>query len=97
MPNHVHVLMRPADAMQLLTICKRWKSIAAIKINYCRGENGQLWQEESFDHILLGPEYLGRFRRYIRRNPRKLRKGEYRLGCGAAKWCGTMCRSDGIA
>lgn len=88
MPNHVHVLMRPADAKQLLKICKRWKRVAAMEINRGRGRTGRLWQEESFDHILRGSEYLAKFRRYIQRNPRNLRDGEFRLDCGNAKWCG---------
>ena len=72
MPNHVHVLCAPAAGQELSEITKTWKSVTAHRLNKLRGQKGAIWQHESWDHIVRGPEHLERYRRYIRENPSRL-------------------------
>lgn len=83
MPNHVHVLVKPLDGHTLDAILHSWKSFTAREINTAIGRSGQLWDHESFDHLLRGAEQLDRVRRYIEANPEKagLRSG-FRCGSG---------------
>jgi len=82
MPNHVHVLVQPATS-SLDRIAPAWKSISSRRINKALGRSGQLWQEESFDHIIRNQQKLEAARRYIRENPQNLPSGSYRVGCGS--------------
>ncbi len=76
MPNHVHVLMAPKEGFTPEEILHAWKSFTAHAINRHLSRQGQLWQRESFDHLVRSPAYLERFRQYIRNNPAKA--GRYR-------------------
>lgn len=71
MPNHVHVLVTPNEGLLLDEILHVWKSFTSHAINRHLGRHGQLWQRESFDHIVRSSAHLERFRRYIRDNPAK--------------------------
>ncbi len=71
MPNHVHALVCPLPGTELSTIIQTWKSYTALEINRWLGEEGSLWQKESFDHIVRSPAHLERFRKYIHDNPRR--------------------------
>jgi len=71
MPNHVHALIRPSEGFCLNDILQTWKSFTAHAINRHLSRHGQLWQRESFDHIIRSPAHLERFRQYIRDNPTK--------------------------
>src|SRR6266487_85181 len=81
MPNHVHVLVRLAGGQTLADILHSWKSFSTKAINQLLERTGRLWQEESYDRIVLGWNELVRYRGYIVRNPEKarLRKGEFVL------------------
>ena len=79
MPNHVHILVQPYDGYLLKTILQNWKSFTAHAINKYLGRCGQLWQRESFDHIVRSATHLERFRRYIWANPDKA--GKYASQC----------------
>ncbi len=83
MPNHVHVLIKPLEGHTLDSILHSWKSFTAKEINAALGTSGQLWDHESFDHLLRSAEQLDRVRRYITSNPEKagIRSG-FRSGCG---------------
>jgi len=70
-PNHVHALVAVKKGFALEGILQGWKSFTAHAINRRLSRNGQLWQRESFDHIVRGPAHLERFRHYIRENPTK--------------------------
>lgn len=76
--NHVHVILTPLGEHSLSSILHSWKSFTAHKI-HLPGSRGQLWQEESFDHIVRSPESLERFRQYIREH------GQSRSKSGSAK------------
>jgi len=71
MPNHVHVLLAVNEGFALEGILQGWKSFTAHAINRHLNRHGQLWQRESFDHIVRSPAHLERFCRYIRENPAK--------------------------
>ena len=58
MPNHVHVLVAPFKGYHLEAILHSWKSYSARQINAIGKRAGQVWQHESFDHIVRGPEQL---------------------------------------
>lgn len=70
MPNHVHVLLKPKKSHRLFDILHSWKSFTANKINRHRGQTGQLWQHESYDHIVRHERAMNAIRRYIRENPK---------------------------
>ncbi|MCW5555570.1 MAG: DNA polymerase III subunit alpha [Verrucomicrobiae bacterium] len=89
MPNHVHVLVRPAMEHKLLDILQSWKSFTAKEANKVLGRSGEFWQPESFDHIVRNEQQLEKFGCYIEENPMRagLQEGEYRLGGGVARAC----------
>ena len=71
MPNHVHVLVKPLPGHRLEHILHSWKSFTAKEINKLSDRNGQVWQHESFDHLVRSPQQLEHLRQYIRDNPKK--------------------------
>ena len=71
MPNHIHVLIKPLPGHGLVSILHSWKSFTAKWINRHLGTTGQLWQHESYDHIVRSQAALDAIRRYIRANPTK--------------------------
>ena len=77
MPNHVHVLVAPAEDLPLGEILKSWKGGSAREINALLGRQGTLWQKEPFDHVVRSGAQLEYFRSYIAENPAKagLRSG----------------------
>ncbi len=79
MPNHVHVLLRLLNGFALSDILHTWKSYSAHQINKLLNRRGQIWQQESFDHIVRNPRSLLKIEQYILENPvvAKLQKNEY--------------------
>ena len=71
MPNHVHVLVKPRVGYGLAGILHSWKSFTANQINRKLGREGQLWQHESYDHIVRSELAMQAIRCYIRANPTK--------------------------
>ncbi|MDP9254124.1 MAG: valine--tRNA ligase [Verrucomicrobiota bacterium] len=69
MPNHVHVLVKPNAKYKLGDILHSWKLFTARRINELRGSSGQLWQHESYDHIVRDDAALWRIAQYIEQNP----------------------------
>jgi REP element-mobilizing transposase RayT len=70
MPNHVHILVKPLPGYRLDDILHSWKSFTANKINKRLGRTGQLWQHESYDHIVRNERAMEAIRNYIRENPK---------------------------
>jgi len=70
MPNHVHVLVKPFAGHRLADITHSWKSFTANQINQRLGKTGQLWQHESYDHIVRNEQAMDAIRQYIRANPK---------------------------
>ncbi len=71
MPNHVHVLVTPAEGVNLSELLHGWKGYTAKAINKLRGTSGAVWQDETFDHIVRTESQLKKFVRYIEDNPVK--------------------------
>ena len=71
MPNHVHVILLLGEGQNLKDITHGWKSFTANKINKLIDRKGQLWQHESFDHIIRRRFYLEKYRYYIMANKEK--------------------------
>ena len=63
--NHVHVLVAPVAGIDLSEITHSWKSFTAHAINKHLGRTGQLWQHESYDHLVRNEEELRRIEVYI--------------------------------
>jgi type I restriction enzyme R subunit len=89
MPNHAHVLVLPTAEATLSSIVAAWKKHSARRVNEARGEQGKLWQAESFDHIVRGTQQLQQYRRYISENPTNagLQQTEFTLGRGTGVRC----------
>jgi REP element-mobilizing transposase RayT len=71
MPNHIHIVVIPIKDHTLSKITHSWKSYSASEINKLTGKSGQLWQHESYDHIIRNQEALFQIRKYIELNPVK--------------------------
>jgi valyl-tRNA synthetase len=69
MPNHVHALVTPKAGHRLGDILHTWKRFTVREINRLRRQKGQLWQHESYDHIVRSEESLHRISKYIESNP----------------------------
>ena len=72
MPNHVHAMVKPLAGHGLAGILHSWKSFTANRINRQMRRTGQLWQHESYDHIVRNEPAMHAIRRYIRANPTKV-------------------------
>ena len=68
MPNHVHVLLIPFHPNTLKDILHSWKSYTSKEVNKITHRTGQLWQHESFDHIVRNTRQLEKFRAYMIEN-----------------------------
>jgi len=79
MPNHVHVLFRPATNRSVQSIMHSWKSYTAKAINKILGRTGTLWQAESWDSMVRNQAQFEACLNYIRDNPKfaGLTAGEY--------------------
>lgn len=79
MPNHVHVLLTPMDGFELEDVLHSIKSYTSNEINRAMEQDGNLWQRESYDHIVRDAEQLQAYQQYIADNPVKgrLNVGEY--------------------
>jgi REP element-mobilizing transposase RayT len=78
MPDHVHLIFWPKRNKSGLSysipeIMKSIKGASAHKVNTLLKRKGQLWQTESFDHVLRKDESLQEKIDYIRLHP--LRRG----------------------
>ncbi len=71
MPNHVHVVITTKADEDLSKILHSWKSFTAKEINRRLGRKGNLWQEESYSHLVRNGQELYRINEYIAANPGK--------------------------
>ncbi len=81
MPNHVHALIVPKDGFELQRLLHSVKRHSSREINKRTGEQGTLWQRDSYDHIVRNEQELRAFRRYIGKNAAaaglKIEEGAY--------------------
>jgi len=81
MNDHVHVLVRPGDRIQLEKLVHSWKSFSTHELQRVWGRRGRVWQREYFDRIVRDEaEWLEKMA-YIAHNPFK-RWPE----CGGYRW-----------
>ena len=81
MPNHVHVVVRPARGYDLPGILHSWKSFTANRINQMLGRSGTVWQPESYDHLIRDQRDFQHAVAYVLDNPRT-------AGLEDWPWCG---------
>ncbi len=71
MPNHVHVVLEPANGHRLGAILHSWKSFTANRANKLIGRTGAFWRDDYFDRYMRDEDHLGRTIGYVERNPVK--------------------------
>ena len=74
MPDHVHMIFLPLEnelnqAFSLEEIVGAIKGASVHSVNKLLDRSGQMWQDESFDHVLRNAESLEEKIRYVRENP----------------------------
>jgi REP element-mobilizing transposase RayT len=69
MPNHVHVVVKPASGQKLSAINHSWKSYTANKANRLLGRSGTFWQPEPYDHLIRDDADLEHAIEYVLNNP----------------------------
>ena len=73
MPDHVHMVLTPLDdengCFSVAEIMQGIKSSSAHQINRMLGRAGQVWQHESFDHVLRHEEGIDAKVEYVMQNP----------------------------
>lgn len=79
MPNHVHLAVRAVGGYQIEEVLKSWKGFTSREINKRLGQNGQQWQEDSWNRIIRDEAHWMKVMRYIADNPTQanLREGEF--------------------
>jgi ADP-ribose pyrophosphatase len=76
MPNHVHALVKPLAGFELSAILHTWKSYTGNRINEVLRRSGELWMDESHNHIVRDWAELKVLRRYVEENPKKANLGD---------------------
>jgi len=71
MPNHVHIVVQPTGDHDLPQILHGWKSYTSKAISKALGRKGELWQAESYDHIIRSESELADTVQYVLGNPVK--------------------------
>ena len=71
MPNHVHVVIKPAPGHELLRLLQAIKGVSASRCNKLLKCKSTFWMDESYDHIVRDAKELAAFRNYIAGNPAK--------------------------
>ena len=69
MPNHVHLLFKPIDPLDILL--QAWKSVSAKRIG-----RGSIWQANYRDTLIRDGDHFANAVRYIRKNPVKAKVRE---------------------
>jgi putative transposase len=69
MPDHVHILIRPNDGMEMSRVLKGIKGVTARLINQARGTRGHVWQDESWDRIVRDEREFTEKLNYMLNNP----------------------------
>ena len=93
MPDHAHAIFRLIGTLSLTQILKSIKGRTAHRINEISGRQGQVWTQESFDHIVRGEAEWEDKMEYVRRNP--VKKGLV-ASPEHYKWLYVRCRTEFI-
>ncbi|GEP45255.1 hypothetical protein BGE01nite_45460 [Brevifollis gellanilyticus] len=84
MPNHVHVIAQPFEGVKIeewLYSVKRYSASTLHRAGLIQEADfraGHFWQKESFDRVTRDLAELGRTRKYIADNGKKLHPGTFR-------------------
>lgn len=68
MPDHVHCILSPTDACDVITFVGQFKNLAQRAAWRC-GVAGRFWQVSFWDHFLRQDEQLETLVRYVLENP----------------------------
>ena len=71
MPNHVHVLLTPAEGISLSSIMHSMKSYTASRANAHLNRTGPFWAVEYFDRYIRDYDHYEKTVGYIHNNPVK--------------------------
>jgi valyl-tRNA synthetase len=69
MPNHVHVVFKPYEGIELPEILHSWKSFTATKANKLLGRTGDFWHSEYYDYLIRDEEDFFNQVNYVLSNP----------------------------
>ena len=69
MPNHVHVVFKPAPGYELSDIVHSWKSFTAKEANRILKRQGTFWQTEPYDHLIRDESDFLHAVTYVLENP----------------------------
>lgn len=69
MPNHVHVVIKPYEGIELPGVLHSWKSFTATKANKLLGRTGDFWHSEYYDHLIRDEEDFFNQVSYVLSNP----------------------------
>ena len=82
MPNHAHLLFSLKEGVVLSELVGRWKGASSRAAGIAAGRKTggtAFWQKDYFDRLVRDWAHFWNCARYVRRNPAKLRRGEYTL------------------
>jgi REP-associated tyrosine transposase len=71
MPDHAHAIFRVIGTLTLTQILKSIKGRSAHRINEITESQGQVWTQESFDHVVRNEAEWQEKMEYVRQNPVK--------------------------
>jgi REP element-mobilizing transposase RayT len=71
MPNHLHLIVEPLFEWTLSQITHTWKSYTVHEINKTLNRKGELWDSESYDHIIRDEADYQHCLHYLLQNPEK--------------------------
>jgi REP element-mobilizing transposase RayT len=71
MPDHAHAIFRLIGMLTVTQIMKGIKGRSAHRINEITGRHGQVWTQDSFDHIVRDDADWEEKMEYVRQNPVK--------------------------
>ena len=79
MPNHVHVLFQVLNNLLHSEVIHGWKSFTAHSINKLLNHQGQVWQNDCYNHIIRTYDEYRYQVGYVWNNPQK-------AGCSKWQW-----------
>lgn len=69
MPEHVHLVLEPAEGHSISDVMKSWKSFSARQIHDLNGSRGAFWQDGFHERVIRDDRDLEAAVRYLHQNP----------------------------
>ena len=79
MPNHVHVIVEFFDSTMMAKVLQQWKSVSAHRLNRILHRKGDVWQIDSYNHIIRTAEEYAYQMNYV--YVKNAVVGAWRRGC----------------